>query len=161
MQVHSRSRCVTGMSFRPMVSLVLAVLVFSLLAGCAETPVKVYPGSDLPKERTAVIRNSMFEHFYVVAGYEIRIELIDGLRVKGHRTFDILPGPHSVSFSYLYSSQYYGISYPGHLEFNAEAGHVYNLHGDHRAKLFAVPHEFSFWIVDETTGKIVAGAKPD
>jgi len=76
---------------------------------------------------------------------------------------EVLPGPHEITLLMrAHNAGLLGLgasdieTSPVRLSFLAEAGHTYVVCGTYQLR----PPETWFWIVDQTTGEIVAGRKP-
>lgn len=141
MRLRAMIRRITDVLYRPLAAAVLTILLFSVPPGCTREPVKLYAGPDRPAEETAVLRS----------GWGTFITSIDG---QSHfRAAILLPGQHRIV-----AIEDRGCAASGHttyIEFDAEPGQFYRIETQRRRSRASV------WIVDEGTGKIVAGSKPD
>ncbi len=124
--------------------------------GCSHlpslTPVRMYDGAPLDKSQVARIYLGEF----------LTARKIDGKEIRELR-LEVLPGEHTMEVAYggiLSSSNYF----PMPLEFNAEAGQVYNVEKVilHKSKEFFMPKRKIFiWMHNNKTKKVVAGYKPE
>lgn len=142
-------------------ALPLVLILVIVCAGCAGRTPDVYYGY-LGEARTDA-------EVAIVRGVTAALHEIDGKQLKHsdpdkyYREARIPPGPHTVTLH-----RWFGVSVlvvpKGYVEavstfsINLEPGHVYELHGD---RTTGPGFRVYLWIVDATTGKVVAGQKPD
>ncbi len=144
----------------------MLLLVLSLLSGCTYT-IKAYEGPALPKDKVATLRSVTLwypEFNYRAYTYVQKIgeaNLPDDLyKTKVVGNIEFLPGSHKVEYRYV---AYWGLgtlghlirdAYVGNVEFIAESGHTYEVYAGKIGK------RLKPWVIDTTTGKVVAGEKP-
>ena len=137
----------------PIAALLLAVALS--ISGCQTE--RMYSGPELPRHQVAVIKRAG-PIFLAVDGKRTGV-LVAELEVK--------PGKHTVALNLMRCSFYPVVTSTGImpmsncqgtplevLSFDAEAGHSYVVHGR-----FASGGP-AYWVVDEQTKRLVAGAKP-
>ncbi|MGE5237451.1 MAG: hypothetical protein ACM3ON_01475 [Chloroflexota bacterium] len=118
-------------------------LAVTILWGCGPSVVRVYPGSELPPDKTALL----------VFHEPIRVYAVDGQQVSlNFGGIEMLPGSHTVSIGYV---NYFGMGDPGsmsgysysigeiHVDFDARAGHQYTVAYDRWG------NSWKAWIEDE------------
>lgn len=151
-----------------------SLVCFSLLlTGCRTTGrhVQWYEGTPLASTETALLKvqRGVFKESAIV-------EAIDGTSVRrGKKSvmntakeFELMPGTHSVEFSYVDTDGGHSIS-NAVLSFACQAGEVYELHvalvneGFRAALSKAVGGNFKWtaWIVDTKTEEVMAGNRRD
>ncbi len=155
---------------RRYITLPMLLLVLSLLSGCTYT-MKAYEGPDLPKDKVATLRSGTLwypdfnyrAYTYVQKIGETNLpddpfKTLYKTKVFGHIEF--LPGSHKVEYRYV---TYRGLgtkshlikdAYVGTVEFIAESGHTYEVYARKNGE------RLKPWVIDTTTGKVVAGEKP-
>lgn len=143
----------------------LALLLLAILssAGCA-TKWKAYPGTELPKDKIAIILPD--EALKTAFTGSIAIPKVDGKGAEKARVssaIEVLPGEHTIEVRLLPSPfEPGGILgfkvYRKHLTFIAEAGHVYIVCG--KREITGGKRRW-VWIVDKKTNEVVAGEKPE
>lgn len=161
--------------------ILLIILIFTVI-GCA-TPYRAYKGEQLPKDQVAVIKTGIEHFYYFVLGWkEIHnaIVSVDGQPCCTKSWFsqpdvEVLPGHHNLTavgymevctsykdfFDAFFDATYYGVDrctksgrFRRPVNFNAKAGHVYDLESEYEGKKVFV------WIEDSETGEVVSGEKP-
>lgn len=112
---------------------------------------RTYSGTQLPPEKVALLKGAWNEYF--ISSVVGHIRKVDGKDAYGGKV-EILPGKHEIVV-------YLAIIGPGSITNGipqtftiiAEAGHTYKVDGNWNKG------DNQIWIVDEQTGKIVAGKK--
>lgn len=129
-------------------------LLVTLLIGCGT--MKAYEGDQLPADQTAKIlpydggglgglagRTGDFIPKSLVTS----ISRVDGKSAAFNSNVEVLPGWHSVKFSFL---NYSGIPVFDTISFCAEAGHEY----------FVCRRGQKIWVEDADTREVVTGSRP-
>lgn len=138
----------------PPLRLLSAAALGGALFACA-TPThesyKLYPGPARPLSELAVVRLDDAS----IAEFDGRVaERTDWADVQ------LLPGKHQIrwqrEFGASVTVEPSGFATGGNsAEVTLEAGHVYALRAD---RSYGLGYEMYFWISDETTGRVIAGA---
>ena len=151
---------------RRYITLPMLLLVLSLSSGCTGK-IKAYEGPALPKDKVATVRSGTLwypdfnyrAYTYVQKIGETNLPH-DLLNTKIFGNSEFLPGSHKVEYRYV---TYGGLgtsrhlikdAYVGKVEFIAESGHTYEVYAGKIGK------RLKPWVIDTTTGKVVAGEKP-
>ena len=127
---------------------ILLTLALVQMSGCAT--MQAYEGEELPPETVASIRpafGSLFHTPYIVAVDGEHLSMVDS-------KCSVIPGPHTVRVGVQSGYGHYTILTTGELDLEAEAGHTYVVCGK------IVRGEGVFWIIDDNTGRLVAGNMP-
>jgi hypothetical protein len=130
---------------------VLAVMV----TGCETTGrhVQWYGGQPLSTNEIALLRLQRGDN-----GVYLHVNRINGERLDRAAEIELMPGNYQLSVAY------YGIdghsSADANISFTAEAGKTYDLRGGERKQRIpaAFGREWTIWILEAGTGKLVAGS---
>ncbi len=150
----------TGCPSRVRLASHLAVLLCAFgLFGCGTT-YKAYEPADLQKDEIAVLKSGFFlKGFWLVGGSKLYMNGVDEKDLPSFvNTVDLLPGPHTVRFTYEVSV-FCGLlgcieeKHRGSLHFRAEPKHVYEL------DVAVNAGELRSWITDLETGQVVVEEK--
>ncbi len=130
----------------------VAVMGVILPAGCGT--LQAYSGERLSKDQTALIEVGPWTSAEILA--------VDDQEVGfGENKVEVLPGSHAISARVVQGYEGGYISMPKTLRLEAQAGHVYKVFGTFLGQgLFNAPKDFTIWIEDKQTEKVVAGTKP-
>lgn len=126
--------------------------IFSIAGDHGYYSYKLYPGEALPASALAIVKLS--------SAYYARF---DGLTVErgDYQEVQLLPGAHEITWG-----KWFGVSVTVDADMFAEgsqsatvdlaSGHIYELHAD---RTHGRGYRMYFWILDKTTGEVVAGVK--
>ena len=138
-------------------TLILSFIFAVLVASCGT--VQTYEGPEQPPEKVAIIQANPRSVLEQVVGIydQATIYAVDGVKSGiSEINAEVLPGEHTIAIRLdkVRSPMFYWTHRT--LMLNAEAGHIYIVHGK------VIDEETAYaWIVDKETGLIVAGSKPD
>jgi len=124
-----------------------------LIGGCAPT-VRTYQGK-LPPNKIAIIETT--RSYLTVT----KLKSVDGEKIRPDVSkIEIQPGKHQL-ISYIEHTYWQLVVWveecaPQTFTIQAEAGHVYKVYGKWNSI-----DDTSMWMVDEQTGAVVAGKKPE
>ena len=137
--------------------LIVSCIVMMLLASCGT--VQTYEGPEQPVDNVAIVQASPRSMLEQVIGIydQATVHAVDGVESAPTQIHaEVLPGKHAITIRLdkVRSPMFYWANRT--LILNAEAGHVYVVHG----KIIDEDNVFA-WIVDKETGLVVSGEKPD
>ena len=136
------------------VALMLVICVALSIAGCGT--MRAYEGAELSDEETALIKSSYINPF----NYSV-IRSVDGKELAANKVnVIVMPGFHYLMVDVSTFEEFVvGTGYTRYsmgskiLVINAQAGHVYQVHGIVKGGSAFV------WITDKETGHVVAGRR--
>lgn len=93
------------------------------------------------------------------------MEFVDDNRIPFGASVEVLPGDHVIRARVVLPRKYMAAAYVTEMDslrFRAEAGHTYKLFGFFNGGFFKAidVEDYSLWLEDGVSKKIVAGAKP-
>lgn len=137
-----------------------AILVALVLAGCGSSAKQMYKGKVRPKDKVAIV--SGYKRTLATTRNKLKIHLrrVDGKDTEGAQSVAVLPGPHEFTINLEW--YFARISLPrAKVRFRTKAGHKYAIKAFCVSPAPGLRADVSYWVTDETEGRVVWGNKPD
>ena len=126
----------------------------------AASPTKLQPSASYQSLRLDEIESENYTLATTRNKLKIHLRRVDGKDTEGAKSVAVLPGPHEFTINLEW--YFARISLPrAKVRFRTKAGHKYAIKAFCVSPAPGLRADVSYWVTDETEGRVVWGNKPD